>query len=204
MWVVKFGGSLFNADNLREWLALFADNRSLIVVPGGGPFADQVRLSQNQFGFDEATAHCMALLAMEQYGRMLCGLQPGLQVATTQKEIEASLERGITPVWMPTSMVMADPEIEQSWRVTSDSLAVWLAGQLGIERVLLVKSITFDKPSLSTKMLKEHDVVDDRFEHYLRMNPVEAWMVGQEVHSHLSELLNNQYEYATRVVISKP
>ncbi|MES9859876.1 MAG: amino acid kinase [Candidatus Thiodiazotropha sp. LLP2] len=201
MWVVKFGGSLFNADNLRDWLALFSDTRSLIVVPGGGPFASQVRQAQIQFGFDDYTAHFMALLAMEQYGRMLCGLQPGLEVATTQKEIEATLDRGVTPVWMPTSMVMADSDIEQSWSVTSDSLSVWLAGQLGVKRLVLVKSISFEEPGLSVKTLEDNDVVDDRFAEYLHTSRVEAWMVGQEDKSHFSELLRDQFTNATRIVI---
>ncbi|MES9831799.1 MAG: amino acid kinase [Candidatus Thiodiazotropha sp. DIVDIV] len=201
MWVVKFGGSLFNADNLRDWLALFSETRSLIVVPGGGPFASQVRQAQIQFGFDDYTAHFMALLAMEQYGRMLCGLQPGLEAATTQKEIEATLDRGVTPVWMPTSMVMADSDIEQSWSVTSDSLSVWLAGQLGVKRLVLVKSISFEEPGLSVKRLEDNDVVDDRFAEYLHTNCVEAWMVGQENHSHFTELLREQFTNATRIVI---
>ncbi|MET0081342.1 MAG: amino acid kinase, partial [Candidatus Thiodiazotropha lotti] len=101
MWVVKFGGSLYDADNLKEWLRLFTDHSSLVVVPGGGPFADQVRKAQTQVGFDDSTAHAMALQAMEQYGRMLCGLQSGLSPAADVETIYRTLERGDTPVWMP-------------------------------------------------------------------------------------------------------
>ena len=34
----------------------------MIVVPGGGPFADAVRASQAEIGFDDAAAHEMAML----------------------------------------------------------------------------------------------------------------------------------------------
>ncbi|MCG8046554.1 MAG: hypothetical protein N0C89_17320 [Candidatus Thiodiazotropha endolucinida] len=74
MWVVKLGGSLFNSADLRDWLAVLAKAGSLVIVPGGGPFADQVRLAQRLWQIDDSSAHLMALLAMEQFGRMLCGL----------------------------------------------------------------------------------------------------------------------------------
>ena len=36
-------------------------------------------------------------------------------------------------------MLRAHPDIPRSWEVTSDSLAVWLAGVLGADRVVLIK-----------------------------------------------------------------
>jgi aspartokinase-like uncharacterized kinase len=72
----------------------------------------------------------MALLAMEQLGHMLCGMQSGLVAAVNLSQIEEILERGGTPVWMSASMVLADSAIERSWEVTSDSLAVWSAENL--------------------------------------------------------------------------
>ncbi len=40
-------------------------------------------------------------------------------------------------VWLPAA---ADPDVEPSWRVTADSLALWLAAKVGAEGILLVKS----------------------------------------------------------------
>jgi aspartokinase-like uncharacterized kinase len=68
MWVVKLGGSLFGSDHLGSWLSLLAKVGSLVVVPGCGPFADQVRQAQHRWGFDDSTAHIMALLAMSRRG----------------------------------------------------------------------------------------------------------------------------------------
>jgi aspartokinase-like uncharacterized kinase len=177
MWVVKFGGSLFSADNLKTWLALFANNPGVIIVPGGGPFADQVRQAQAQLGFDDATAHVMALLAMEQYGRMLCGFQPGLTPAATPKAISAALDRGETLVWMPTAMVTEADEVDQTWQVTSDALAVWLAGALQINRLALIKSAKPDDTQLTPERLEQGELVDPQFTQYLKRFQVQAWIL---------------------------
>ena len=189
MWVVKFGGSLFNATNLKKWLSLLANNPSLVVVPGGGPFADQVREAQARFDFGDQTAHQMALLAMEQYGTMLCGLQPGFEPVASQKEIEAVRMKGITPVWMPTLMLAKELEVEQSWQVTSDSLAIWLAWKLGITRLVLVKSIGLKGRRMTTGKAENSDLVDDRFAQFLHRYGVDAWIVGKEEHTQFKQLI---------------
>ncbi|MEJ2406280.1 MAG: amino acid kinase [Candidatus Thiodiazotropha sp.] len=176
MWVVKLGGSLFHSKHLRDWLKVLADSGPLVVVPGGGPFADQVRQAQQQLQFDDSTAHLMALLAMEQFGHLLCGLQPGLTAATNQTEIDEVLAQGDTPVWMPTRMVMADPAIQHSWDVTSDSLAAWLARQLCAKNLLLVKSLTLGREGMTLEALRQRDVVDSRFGDYLKRSGARGWI----------------------------
>ena len=70
--IVKLGGSLAFSEVLIDWLrALASCAGHVVIVPGGGPFADAVRVTQHRMGFDDRTAHHIALLAMEQYGRAL-------------------------------------------------------------------------------------------------------------------------------------
>jgi aspartokinase-like uncharacterized kinase len=141
MWVVKLGGSLACAPQLKPWLTALSLRGDLVLVPGGGPFADQVRAAQRQWGFDDAAAHHMALLGMEQYGRMLCALEAGLRPAASPSEIGQYAAQGKTPVWMPVPMVVDEPEIGHNWDVTSDSLAAWLCGRLEAAGLVLIKSV---------------------------------------------------------------
>ena len=61
--IVKVGGSLYNqVPDLVP--VLNASKRPLLLIPGGGPFAELVR----QVQADNDTAHWMAVAAMEQYG----------------------------------------------------------------------------------------------------------------------------------------
>ena len=142
MWVVKIGGSLEAAPGLRALLALLAEygHTGIIIVPGGGRFADRVRAEQRETGMDNATAHHRAIRAMEQYGAVLCGMEPGLYPITRISEICSADGKGAVPVWLPGNLLVDEPGIPASWQVTSDSLALWFAGKINAEALLLVKS----------------------------------------------------------------
>ena len=138
--VVKIGGSLYCEPELAVWLkTLAAIDKRIVIVPGGGPFADTVRQLQKQTGISDTTAHQMALLAMEQYGLLLCDMQTGLTPANNQDEIFKALNKGKIPVWLPSQMCMHATGITQDWSMTSDSLAAWLASILDAESLILIK-----------------------------------------------------------------
>jgi aspartokinase-like uncharacterized kinase len=137
--VVKLGGSLAASAWLRPWLrAIAAAAGAVVLVPGGGPFADAVRAAQPAMGFDDRAADAMAKLAMAQYGIALANLADGLCIAATEAEMADRLAEGRVPVWTPLPHAAADAP--PSWDVSSDSLALWLAHRLDAARVLLVKS----------------------------------------------------------------
>lgn len=137
--VIKLGGSHAQSPLLRGWLdAIASRTEPTVLVPGGGPFADAVRMAQPAMGFDDDAAHDMGLLAMAQYGRALASLG-GFPIADSLVAIEAVLASERIPVWLPWPMLRDAPDIPRSWDVTSDSLALWLARVLGARRVVLVK-----------------------------------------------------------------
>jgi aspartokinase-like uncharacterized kinase len=138
--VVKLGGSYADAPVLRAaWLAaIAAADGPVVLVPGGGPFADAVRAQQGPLGYDDATAHDMALLAMGQHGLALAA-RPGFVAAATPSRIAHALAAGRVPVWLPAAMLARARDVAKGWGVTSDSLALWLAARLGARAVLLVK-----------------------------------------------------------------
>src|ERR1700726_2363123 len=104
--VVKLGGSFAFSGHLRNWIeALAACAGRVVIVPGGGPFADAVRLAQIRMGFDDRTAHHMAVLAMEQYGRALASFSSVLSPADSADAIRHNLVADRIPVWMPSLMV---------------------------------------------------------------------------------------------------
>src|SRR3569833_3928332 len=70
--VLKLGGAQARGGRLTDWLdAVLRHAGRLVVVPGGGPFADVVRASQAEIGIDDAAAQEMAMLAVRQFGRAL-------------------------------------------------------------------------------------------------------------------------------------
>ena len=135
--VVKLGGSVVRSAELPAWLdAIAASPLPIVIVPGGGALADEVRAAQARLGFGDGAAHRMALLAMDQLAWAVAGLRAGFEVGDTEDALRASLAHGRVAVWAPYSLVAERSDIPQSWTVTSDSLALWLASP-SRRRVLL-------------------------------------------------------------------
>ena len=188
--VVKLGGSLSDSDHLPAWLEAIRQGAGRIVlVPGGGPFADQVRQAQARWGFDDSTAHRLALLAMEQFGHLLAGLCAALEPVADCASLEAVLRRGAVPVWLPIDMVLATPEIAHSWDVTSDSLAAWLAGRLGRADLALIKSAALPAGPADAAILSERGFVDAAFSVFLAQAGSRAWCFGPGQQGLFDELL---------------
>ena len=76
MWIVKLGGSLERDALLPRWLELLAElgGGRVVIVPGGGGFADQARAAQAWWQLDDLPAHNMAVLGMAQSAAMMQGL----------------------------------------------------------------------------------------------------------------------------------
>jgi aspartokinase-like uncharacterized kinase len=163
--VVKLGGSLAHSDELPKWLDVVATNGAgrVVLVPGGGPWANQVRAAQKREGFDDRVAHRKALRAMEQFGKSLAGMRANLVPSSSLAEIHEVLHGYGIPVWMPFDMVVADKSIPESWDITSDSLAAWLAGGLNASALLLVKSLKIDGPQPGVEEMMRRGWVDPAF-----------------------------------------
>lgn len=178
MWVVKLGGSLATSASIQQWLDVLACHGAgnVVLVPGGGPFANQVRAIQSVWQFDDRIAHRMALLAMEQYGWMLLGLRSDLIPVTGFEQIESALNRAQVPVWLPSRMALADRALPANWDVTSDSLAAWLALRLKAEHLILVKSAEVDAGIVECRTLQANGVVDRAFSGFVRPGAFRAWI----------------------------
>jgi aspartokinase-like uncharacterized kinase len=169
LWVIKLGGSLLGSPALPHWLSLLAKhgNGKVVIVPGGSVFADAVRQAQSLSRMSDGLAHELALLAMDQFGLLLAGMQPDLVTATSELEIAECGWQHRAVVWLPSQMVLADATVEQSWRVTSDSLSAWLANKLAADQLLLIKSVDLGSYQQSqaalAKALLDDGVVDACF-----------------------------------------
>ena len=219
--VVKLGGSHAFSEHLAGWVEAIADCAGhVIVVPGGGPFADAVRDAQPKIGFDDAAAHHMALLAMEQYGCALASLNGAFVLADSADAMERAMDARQVPVWMPSRMALAAEDIPASWDITSDSLAAWLAGHLGARRLLLVKHVglgaatvsspdatvsspeaTVSSPeaTVSSPELIARGIVDPAFPAFLNRAKVSATVLGPADQALLGSIIKSGSAAGTRI-----
>jgi aspartokinase-like uncharacterized kinase len=132
MIVLKIGGSLF--DSGRELLKQVAKGeRDVLVVPGGGAFADKVRDVYGTRTLSDDAAHWMALLAMDQYGYFLSD-GTGIPLADT-------INGKGTRIALAYEILRKDDALPHSWDVTSDTIAAWMAVKTGAR---LIKATDVD------------------------------------------------------------
>jgi len=148
--VVKLGGSLL-ADPPRlqrtlDTVGSIAAAGRIVVIPGGGPFADAVRDIDGRLGLSADAAHWMAILAMDQYSYVLASRLPNAALVESRDECVRALDQGALAVLAPSRWLKAADPLPHSWEVTSDSLAAWLAGELGASRLVLVKPAGAGEP----------------------------------------------------------
>lgn len=180
--VVRLGGSLAFSPLLQPWLrAISAARGDVVIVPGGGPFADAVRAAQPKMGFDDRAAHAMALHAMAQFGIALAsiGADFGLGLAAEPATIERLSSAGRIPVWSPLPMLRDAPEVPETWSVTSDSLALWLATKLKARSLLLVKARAV-APGASVAALVAEQLVDSSFPDFLARYAGAVFVAGPD------------------------
>jgi aspartokinase-like uncharacterized kinase len=169
MWVVKIGGSLSHDPALREWLTQLWEvgGGRVVIVPGGGDFADTVRMYQQEWRFGDLAAHNMCLLAMAQYAILMQGVMPELVLASNEARIRRALRDGRVAVWVPTELLRDTPDDTTNWETTSDSLAAWLSTTLNAERLMVVKSCPVEAGT-PLESLASKGVVDPRFAKHVK------------------------------------
>ncbi len=214
--ILKIGGSLSRGsglDSLCREIARLGELFRLLIVPGGGRFADQVRDAYARFSLDETTAHRMALLAMDQYGCLLGDLITKSAVTGDLSLALQAAESGRAAILLPSPLVLSEDPLPHSWRVTSDTIAAWIAHASNCERLILLKDVDgllAEKtpiedapdliPDLTAAQLAQHSGgVDEYLFRFLADAHLEAWIINGLHPIRLRELLETGQTTGTRI-----
>jgi len=166
--IVKVGGSLYN--QIPDLMPVVkASKRPLLLIPGGGPFADLVRRVQ----VNNDTAHWMAVLAMEQFGLFIASFG----ISTT----DAIITPLTTTVFLPYRYLQLTDPLPHTWDVTSDTIAAWVAHVLHLD-LLLLKSVDgiFINGIFQDQVTRpvETEVIDPFFIPFVIQNSVRATIIN--------------------------
>jgi 5-(aminomethyl)-3-furanmethanol phosphate kinase len=141
--VIKVGGALvrdpdaFTAATAN--LGAVRHDLRIVLVPGGGPFADAVRDVDRTLGLGSDAAHWMAVLGMEQYAHLLGERIPGAIVIGDPAQLADAWHAGRVPVLAPYQWLRHADPVPHSWDATSDSIAAWIAVTLRAAHLVLIK-----------------------------------------------------------------
>jgi aspartokinase-like uncharacterized kinase len=143
--VIKVGGGLAGIpDALKRVCGAVqeaARSHRIVIVPGGGPFAEAVREFDQLQGLSSSTAHWMALLAMDQYAHVLADRMPGAVLLDDPGSLPEVLAQCKMAVLAPARWMRSADVLPHSWDVTSDSIAAFIAGALGASGLILIKPV---------------------------------------------------------------
>jgi aspartokinase-like uncharacterized kinase len=213
--VIKVGGSLGQwgglgklLDSIEQWKG----STNVLVIPGGGVFADLVRAEYRRSRLTERAAHRMAVLAMDQYGLQLCDLASRAAPASSLHQVIEVIRCGRLPVYLPSrSFARRDP-FTPSWGVTSDSIAAYIAGLVKADALLLLKHVDgiFERdpevdpsapllPRITRSHLSRYSGVDREFAKWL--NGIDCcWIVNGARPARVKEWLQHRKTVGTCVV----
>ena len=196
--VIKVGGSLSRGKELGALCLILAElgrEHRLLVVPGGGPFADAVRDCDRTFHLGDHASHWMAVLAMDQFGILLSELIPNGEPVRDADSARRVALSGKVPVLLPYDLLHRADPLPHSWTVTSDSIAAWVAETFGSNRLILLKSMdgffdgTGPPAPITLTQLARWDGVDPYLSTVLSSNALDLWIVNGNEPDRLKELL---------------
>ena len=143
--VIKVGGSLAaNPKVLRvlcSALGSLAEGYEIVVVPGGGEFADLIRVIDKRYSLPPTVAHKMAILGMDQYGELLSNLIPNSIAIKTTAEAASARQSGRTAIFLPFKSMCEQDALEASWDVTSDSITAFISSRLHPKKLILLTDV---------------------------------------------------------------
>lgn len=213
--VLKIGGSLGRSNKLKDLmpqLGALGPRHGILIVPGGGVFADAIRDYDRQFGLDRHASHWMAILAMDQYGHLIGSLIQNSELVVGLSDARQVLAQGRVPVLLPYALIYQSDTVPHSWDVTSDSLAAWVAGLAGARRLILAKCVDglfngdpgndADVELLETINLEQLAGcrgVDRYLATILGKNGLDMWVINGNQPERLSQLLKKGCTKGTRL-----
>ena len=218
--VLKVGGSLAeNPDKLTRLcheLSGYAKDRKIVIVPGGGTFADTIRKLDKIFNLSDSVAHRMAILAMDQYGLFLSDITPGSFVSYSLEEISDSANV-MLPIFLPSKLMFREDPLENSWNVTSDTIAAYIASLLLAEKLVLVTDVDGifsenPKKTLDAKLVEELSAtellswnrrtsVDKTLHKILLQTELDCFVVNGNYPERIKKILENKKAICTHVTV---
>jgi aspartokinase-like uncharacterized kinase len=135
-WVIKIGGSLFPARAIELCEAIVGMNNSdrsppkILLICGGGRFANKIREYDEDFKFSNTANHNSAIMCMDIIGTLLADKVKGLKAVKSIENAESIADQGNFPVLIPSNIMESHDPLEHSWKVSSDSIALYLSNLL--------------------------------------------------------------------------
>ena len=154
--VVKLGGSLLTlpdlAERLRAIVRLLHPHEALIIV-GGGEAADEIRRQDERCGLSATQAHWHAIAAMTFNAEIVSRICGCLPVVSNRIDAEIAWQHHEAVLldanaFLRTEQTTHFRSLPESWSVTSDSIAAFVAIHWPAKQVVFCKACDLMSPHI--------------------------------------------------------
>ncbi len=214
--IVKVGGSLGQGPglvSLMETLVALGTQHDILIIPGGGLFADAIRDYDRRYGLDFRAAHWMAILAMDQYAHLLSSLVPKTCLVRNFKDVQRARKKGMLPVLLTYDLLREKDDLPNTWDLTSDSIAAWVAIRTKSCQLVLLKSVDGvfvpgkDDVTpeallkfISIKQLNDSKIVDPFLASMVEKTQLDLWLVNGKHPKRIRRLFDSGATLGSRLV----
>ncbi len=211
--IIKVGGSLGKSPDLRnivQKMSTTCIQHKVLLVPGGGLFADAIRNYDNRLKLTPDAAHWMSILGMDQFGHLICSLLENGTLVRGFSSARKAFESDQIPVLLPYDILFETDVLPRNWDVTSDSIAAWLAKLAGARQLILLKSVDGlfsegEKGELLENAewssgINNRGALDNYFLHVLKNSNADTWLINGNYPERLEQLLQSGTTIGTRLL----
>ena len=168
-----------------------------------------------KYNLNNETAHNMAILAMDQYGFLLNSIISDSKLFRIIMEYKKISKIKKIPIFLPSQHMFKHNPLENSWNITSDSIAIYFATYLQIKNVILLTDVDgiftedpkkFPKSKLIERIsafkvieIKQKTCVDSFIGKLLVKNNTNCYIANGFYPDRISSILNNKKTICTQI-----
>ena len=144
--IFKIGGSILedfeNVNSTISQLSYLYEKdviQKIIIIPGGGSYANFIRKIYDDLQFTDELAHWMSIISMNYNGIELGKKFPKLEIFEDYNKLK---KMGKTfSMFLPYQFLKENDKLPHNWQVTSDSITLFMAKKFGLNECFLIKDV---------------------------------------------------------------
>ncbi len=142
---VKLGGSLLRdfgkCRDLATLLASHTADQFIVVFPGGGPVDKLIEAFDTELHFASGIHHRLCARAQDQTGLIFGSFLENPAFVRYPVELRKALAEKKLAVMLPAELIVNLDVFEQSWAISSDTMAAYFADFLGAKRFAILTDV---------------------------------------------------------------
>ncbi len=211
MHLIKIGGSLtYEAEPLLKTLKSYAKekNKKIVIIPGGGDFADVVRKIDKTLNISNSLSHKLAIKCMDLIGEVYAEIGD-IKAYDTLFDLKREIEKEKITILLPSKILLSTDIAEHSWAITSDSLSLYIGKLLDVREVIIATDVDgiYDKfPGgkllniINANDIKGLTSVDEKFPILLKKFKMNAYVVNGRYPERVINILEGKNTIHTKIV----